>query len=183
LIAAAKATPSGLNFGSAGIGSAAHLAAERLRISAGFEAQHVPFRGAAEVMTEILTGRIDFALAPLAPALPHIREGRLLALAVSSSKRAIDLPEVPTIAEAGVADAAYSFWVGLFVPAGSPNEIILRLHKEIDSALQMPPVKERLAKLGAEPMPMSIEEFNRYFRDDVEANVRLMKAANIVTPP
>lgn len=179
LITAAKAKPDSLTYASAGIGSASHLAAERLRISAGFTAQHVPFKGASEALTDVLTGRVDFQFLPLAPALPLIKGGRLVALAVSSSRRASALPQVPTTTEAGLTGSAYDFWVGLYLPAKTPPDIIAKLHDETAKALQMPSVRQRLAAMGVEPMPMSQEQFERYFRDDVDASVRLVKAANI----
>ena len=179
LIAAGRAKPGSLTFASAGIGSASHLAAERLRISAGFTARHVPFKGASEALTDVLTGRVDFQFLPLAPALPLIKGGRLVALAVSSSRRASALPQVPTTTEAGLTGSAYDFWVGLYLPAKTPPDIIAKLHDETAKALQMPSVRQRLAAMGVEPMPMSQEQFERYFRDDVDASVRLVKAANI----
>ena len=180
LIAAAKARPGALNFASAGIGSGSHFAAERLRISAGFEAQHIPFKGATEGLTETLTGRVDFFFLPLAPALSLIKDGKLVALAVSAAKRTTALPNVPTTAEGGIPNSAYNLWVGAFLPAKTPRDIVVRLHQETDKALQVRAVQERLATLGVEPMPMSLEQIDRYFRDDVEAHVRLAKAANIV---
>jgi tripartite-type tricarboxylate transporter receptor subunit TctC len=181
LIAAAKARPGALNYASAGIGSASHFAAERLRISAGVEAQHVTFRGANEALTEVVGGRVDFIYIPIAPALPLISDGKLNALAVSAVKRAAQLPDVPTSTEAGLSDSAYLFWSGLFLPAKTPREIVVRLHDETQKALQLPAVQERLDKLGVEPMPMSLGEFEKFFRDDVAANVKLVKAANIPT--
>jgi tripartite-type tricarboxylate transporter receptor subunit TctC len=179
LIAVAKARPGALNFASAGVGSAAHFAAERLRVSAGFEVQHIPFRGAPEVLTEVVAGRVDFAFPPLAPALPLIRDGKLVALAISASDRAPAIPEVPTTTESGLVDSAYPFWSGLFVPAKTPRDIAVKLHQETGKALRVPSVQERLAKLNVEPRPMSLEDFERFFRDDVDANVRLVKAAGI----
>ena len=180
LIAAAKARPGSFNFASAGIGSASHFAAERLRITAGFEAQHIPFRGATEALAETVAGRVDFFFLPIAPALSLITDGKLDALAISAMKRATALPQVPTTAEAGLQNSAYDFWVGIFLPAQTPRDIVVRLHQETNKALQVPSVQERLAVLGVEPMPMSLEGLDKYFRDDVEANVRLVKAANIV---
>jgi tripartite-type tricarboxylate transporter receptor subunit TctC len=180
LIAAAKARPGKLNFASAGIGSSSHLAAERLRLSAGFEAQHVPFKGATEGLREALAGRVDFFFVTLAPALSLIEQGRLAALAVSTAKRATALPHVPTTAEGGLPNSGYDFSVGLFLPAGTPREIVMRLHRETEAALAAPSVQERLAKLGVDPMPMSPEQYESYFREDVETNLRLVKAANIV---
>jgi len=181
LIAAAKARPGALNYASAGIGSASHFAAERLRVSAGIEAQHVTFRGANEALTEVVGGRVDFIYIPIAPALPLINDGKLVALAISAEKRAAELPDVPTSGEAGLANSAYPFWSGLFVPAKTPRDIIVRLHDETEKALQLAAVLERLAKLGVEPMPMSLDQFEKFFRDDVAANVQLVKAAHIPT--
>ena len=181
LIAAAKARPGALNYASAGLGSASHFAAERLRVSAGIEAQHVTFRGANEALTEVVGGRVDFIYIPIAPALPLINDGKLVALAISAEKRAAELPDVPTSGEAGLANSAYPFWSGLFVPAKTPRDIIVRLHDETEKALQLAAVLERLAKLGVEPMPMSLDQFEKFFRDDVAANVQLVKAAHIPT--
>jgi tripartite-type tricarboxylate transporter receptor subunit TctC len=182
LIAAAKAKRGALNFASAGIGSVSHFAAERLRLSAGFEAQHIPFRGATEGLTEVLAGRVDFFFIPLAPALALVNDGRLIALAVSTTRRATALPHVPTTAEAGLLDSAYEFSIGLFLPAKTPSDIAVRLHKETATALQTPAVQERLAQLGFEPMPMSQEQFATWFRRDVEGHARLVKVANIRLP-
>jgi tripartite-type tricarboxylate transporter receptor subunit TctC len=182
LVSAAKARPGELSFASAGIGSASHFAVERLRLSAGFEAQHIPFRGAAEGLTEVLAGRVDFFFVPVAPALSLINEGRLLALAVSAPKRAVALPQVPTTTEAGFVGSAYEFWVGLFLPARTPREIVVRLHQETAAALDAPTVQERLAQLGVEPMPMTLERFESYFRDDVAATAGLVRLANIRLP-
>lgn len=179
LIAAGKAKPGVLNFGSGGIGSATHLAAERLRISAGFEAQHIPFKGPAEALTEVLAGRLDFFVVPIGLALPLVKDGQIIALAISSSKRTAALPQVPTTTESGLADSAYDFWVGLFVPAKTPREIMVRLHDETEAALKVAAVQERLSNLGIEPIPMSLQQVDKYFRDDVQANAKLVKAANI----
>src|SRR5260221_292986 len=117
LVAAAKAKPGALNFASAGLGSASHWAAERLRLAAGINVQHIPFRGPVEAFTEVMTGRVDFYYLPIAPALPNIRDGKVVALAVSTANRAPALPNVPTVVEAGYSEAQYLFWRGLDVPA------------------------------------------------------------------
>ena len=183
LVAAAKARPGKLNFASAGVGSGSHLAAERLRISAQFEAQHIPFRGATEGVTEVLAGRVDFFFGPLAPVLALINEGKLVALAVSASTRSPALSQVPTITEAGLPDATYVYWAGLFLPAKTPRDIVVRIHRESIDAVQVSTVRDRLAAIGVEPMMMGLEQFDRYFRDDVETTVRLVKAANIIAQP
>jgi len=178
LVAAAKAKPGALNFASAGVGAASHLAAERLRLSAGFTAQHIPFKGPVEAITEVLAGRIDYYFLPVAPALANIRGGKLRALAVSTEKRAASLPDVPTTAEAGLKDAAYIFWNGLFFPARTPNNIINRVHDETEKALAAASVQERLLKIGQERLQsMTPAQFETYFHADVRDTAKLMKAA------
>jgi len=180
LIAAGKAKPGALNYSTAGVGSASHFGAERLRISAGFEAQQIPFRGAAEAVTEVVAGRADFSAQLATTTIQLINDGQLVPLAVSAEKRTALMPQVPTTIEAGLAaDSVYPFYSGLFVPAKTPREIVQKLHREAAQAMQAPAVKERLQQLGVEPMPMTIEEFEKFFRDDVEAAVALVKAANI----
>lgn len=180
LVAAAKAKPGALNFASAGIGSASHMAAERLRIAAGIDVQHIPFRGPVEAFTEVMAGRIDFYFVPIAPALPVIADGRIVPLAVSTPKRAPSLPNVPTVVEAGYPDAQYLFWGGLSAPAKTPRDIVNKIHDETNRALGMPAIREKLLKLGVEPEPMSVEAFDKFFRDDLAATISLAKAANIV---
>lgn len=177
LVAAAKAKPGALNFASAGIGAASHLAAERFRISAGFEAQHIPFKGPVEALTEVMTGRIDFYFLPIAPALNLIGQGKVRPLAVSTSKRAALLPNVPTTAEAGLKDAAYVFWNGLFLPAKTPAAIVTKLHAETTKALAVASVQERLGKIGQEPLSMTPAQFEKYFHADVRDTAKLMAAS------
>jgi len=182
LIAAGKAKPGALNYTTAGVGSASHFGAERLRISAGFEAQHIPFRGAAEAVTEVVAGRADFSAQLPTTTLPLINEGRLAPLAVSAVKRTATMPQVPTTIEAGLtADSVFPFYSALFLPAKTPREIVEKLHREAAKAMQEPAVRARFQQLGVEAMPMSVDEFGKFFRDDVEAAVALVKTANI--PP
>jgi tripartite-type tricarboxylate transporter receptor subunit TctC len=179
LVDAAKARPGMLNFASAGVGSASHLASERFRLSAKFSAEHIPFRGPAEALTDVIAGRVDFYFLPIAPALQHINDGKLLAHAVSTAKRSAALPQVPTTVEAGLADSSYNFWVGMFVPAATPREIIIRLHEETQKALRVPAVQERLAKFGVEPMLLTPEQFDKYVKDDIAAIAKLVKEAGV----
>jgi len=179
LVEAAKAKPGSLNYGSAGPGSASHLTAERLRLSAKFEAVHVPFKGAPEVLREVVADRIDFYFSPLLPARSLLATGQLKAIAVSSGKRAAALKDVPTTVEAGVPNSNYEFWVGVFVPAKTPKSIQERLYAEIKKALDSPEIKERMSKLGADPMPMTSAEFTKLVRDEVAMNKELVKAAGI----
>jgi tripartite-type tricarboxylate transporter receptor subunit TctC len=182
LIAAGKAKPGALNYSTAGVGSASHFGAERLRASAGFEAQHIPFKGAAEAVTDLIAGRSDFSVQLTSTTVPQIREGALTALAVSARKRIALLPDVPTTIEAGLPpDSVYPFYTGMYLPAATPREIVDRLHRETAKALQVPAVQQRLAPLGVEPMPFSQADFAKFIREDAEANVALVKAAKIPT--
>jgi tripartite-type tricarboxylate transporter receptor subunit TctC len=179
LVAAAKAKPGSINYASGGTGTPPHLTAERFRLSAGFEGQHIPFKGAPEALTEVMTGRVDFYFSPIAPALPFIRDGKLLALAVSSSKRASALPDVRTTTEAGFANSEFDFWVGMFVPSATPRAIVTRLHQETAKALQSPSVRSKLATMGVEDMTMTPEAFDKRVADEVAAAATLAKAAGI----
>jgi tripartite-type tricarboxylate transporter receptor subunit TctC len=179
LVAAARAKPAALTFGSGGIGGAVHLTTERFRLSAGFEAVHVPFKGAPEVLREILGGRLDFAFSPLASAIPLIESNQIRALAVSSPKRSAALPDVPTTLEAGYPGSEYVFWIGVFAPSGTPSDIVSRLHDEIVKALNEPGIKDGMRKLAAEPMIMTPAEFDRFIAAEIESNAALVKAAGI----
>lgn len=179
LVAAAKARPGALNFSSVGIGTATHLSAERFVSSAGIEVVHVPFKGGAEAMLEALTGRVDFFFGPVALVLPHIREGKLLALAVNTGKRSETLPRVPTLAEAGYADAEYPIWFGLFAPAKTPRAIVEKLNQETRKVLQTPRVREKLSSLGVDPMTMNADEFKRYVDGEFALNASLARKAGL----
>ncbi len=179
LVAKAKAQPGQLNYASAGNGSATHMNAEKFRVAAGLQAQHVPYRGTPEALTETASGRIDWFFAPLVSALPLIQSGRLQALAVSTAARSPLLPQVPSITEAGFASATYTFWVGMFVTAKTPKAIVQKLHAAVLSVLAMPDVKERLEKLGAAAMPMPQEAFEKYLDEETVSAANLVKAAGI----
>ena len=178
LVVAAKARPGSFNFASAGVGSATHLSAERFRMAAGFEAVHIPFRGGAEAITEVLAGRADFYFCPLGTALPQLREGKLLALAVSSPKRAALLPEVPSVVEL-FPNSDYAFWIGVFMPAKTPRDIVDRFHRAAIETMQLPNVKERLATLGMDPMPLTPAEFDAQVRAEIASTGLLAKAAGV----
>ncbi len=178
-VAAAKAKPGAMTYGSGGVGNSTHFAAERFRLSAGFTGVHVPFKGAPEALTEVMTGRVDFYFSPVPPALALIRDGGLQALAVSSARRSSVLRDVPTTVEAGLADSTYEFWVGVFVPSATPRAIVERLYREIRAALDMPAVREKLGTLGADPMPLTPAEFDDYVRREIDDNAALVRAAGI----
>src|SRR3954468_4577233 len=157
-VAAAKAKTGGMNFGSAGVGTATHLSAMRFLASAGLKAVHIPFKGGPEAMSEIIAGRLDFFFAPISNALPLVKDGALTALVVNGAQRSAALPDVPTTAEAGFNDAEYPFWIGAFLPAKTPRAIVDRLHDEAVKALATPAVKSKLATLGVDPTLMSPTE-------------------------
>jgi tripartite-type tricarboxylate transporter receptor subunit TctC len=177
LVAAAKAKPGTLTFASAGIGSSSHMAAERFRLAAKIDVRHVPFRETG--ITEVMAGRIDYYFLPIAAAAATLGSGKLTVLTVSSKTRAPLLPDVPTIVEAGYPDAQFRFWVGLSAPAKTPRPIVDKLHDATEQALALPVLREKLAKLGVAPEVMSVEEFGKFFRDDLAATVQLAKDANI----
>jgi len=179
LIAAAKAKPEGMNAASIGIGSATHLNAARFRLGAGIQVVEVPFKGTPEALTDVMTGRVDYYFCPVNAALPFLKDGRLIALAVGSTARSVALPDLPTTLELGVPDSDYNFWVGMFAPAKVPNEIVTRLYQETERALRAPDVREKLIHLGAEPMEMTPERFNGYIRSEIAANAMLVRAAGI----
>ena len=174
-----RRSPARMNFASAGIGAASHLAAEKFNVAAGIKSQHVPFKGPVEALTEVMAGRIDYYFLPIAPALALIKDGKVTALAVSSDKRAPLLPDVPTTTEIGYPKAAYAFWNGVFVPVKTPHDIVTKLYDETTKAVAEPAVKERLAKLGIVPLTMTQPEFQKYFEADVKETDVLAKAAGI----
>jgi len=179
LVAAAKARPGAFNFSSVGIGSATHLSAERFMLSAGINAVHVPFKGGAEAMLEVIAGRVEFFFGPVALVLPQIREGKLRALAVNGSNRSTVLPDVPTLREAGIKDAEYPVWFGLFVPARTPSDIVNRLNRDTLNALQAPKTREKLAALGVDPLVMSPAEFAAHVEKEIALNATLVQQAGL----
>ena len=179
LLAAARAKPGSMNFASAGQGSATHLNAEKFKLAAKIDATNIPFKGSAEAVTEVMSGRVDYYFSPIAPVIGHIRNGHLVALAVGSPKRATALPQVPTTAEAGVPGSEFNFWIGMMAPAKTPRDIVNRLHDEVVKALATPEVKERFATLGADAWTLSPEQFDAYIREEIKSNAVLVKAAGL----
>lgn len=179
LVAAAKARPGALNFSSVGIGTATHLSAERFVSSAGIDAVHVPFKGGAEAMLEVIAGRVDFFFGPVALVLPQIREGKLRALAVNGARRSAALANVPTLQEAGYRNADYPIWFGLFAPAKTPGPIVEKLNHETLKALQNPALREKLAGLGVDAMAMTPQEFKLHVEREIVLNASLAKAAGL----
>ena len=178
LVALGKQRP--ITFGSIGVGSPIHLAMERFRLSAGFKAQAITFRGAPETMVEVMGGRVDVYYAPVVAALSLIRSGQLKALAVSSPTRASILPDVPTTVEAGYSNSSYRFWLGVFAPAKTAPQIVSKLNAEIEKALKVPAVRAKLEAMGIQPMAMGVDEFARFVKSELHSNAELAKMAGIV---
>jgi tripartite-type tricarboxylate transporter receptor subunit TctC len=178
-IADARARPGTIAFGSVGVGSATHISAEKFRLAAGIETTHVPYRGGAEVIADILGGRIDFYFCPLATALPLIKEGRVRALVISGTKRVADLPDIPTPTEAGLKNAESIFWLGVFMPARTPRDIITKFHDAGTRLLAEPSMQESLLKLGVEPLPMAPDEMDAFLAREIAENLAVIKAAGI----
>lgn len=175
----AKANPGKANYSSAGAGNSSHLNGELFRLAAGFQAVHIPFKGAPEAMTEVIAGRADYYFSPLVNSLPLMRDGQLQALAVSNSSRASALPDLPTITQAGYPNAEYNFWAGIFLPSKTPAAIKEKLYAEIAKALQAPAVRDKLKNLGADPMALTSAQFDAQVRKEIETNTKIARAANI----
>ena len=167
LIALAKAQPGKLNYGSAGIGAASHLNGELFNSTVGVKMVHVPFKGFSEQLTEIFAGRVDLTWAPQILAMTHIKSGRLRPLAVSTAKRSTSLPDVPTVAEAGVPGFVFDPWFAVLVPAATPKPLIAALNAEIVKVLQLPDVREKLLVQGAEPVSSTPAQLDAYLRDEI----------------
>ena len=177
LIATAKAKPGQLNYASAGVGSATHVNAEKFRAQANIQVTHIPFKGTPETIVETSSGRVDFMFTPVLASIPSIRDNRMRAIAVSTAKRSSALPDVPTVAEAGLPGFVFDFWIGMLAPAKTPRAIVNKLNAEVRNILQQPDVKDRLSKLGADPMPMSPEQFDAYMKEEFATLGAVMKSA------
>jgi tripartite-type tricarboxylate transporter receptor subunit TctC len=181
LIALAKSRPGKLNYGSSGVGNPLHLTMEMIKFAAGIDIVPVPYRGDAQINTALMAGEVEVAVVPLATSLPLIAAGRLRALGVTSARRSAALPDVPTIAESGVAGFASSSWQGFFVPARTPRDIVDRIQRETAKVLQAPDVRGRLAALSYEPVGSTPQEFAAYFRSELARFAGVVKQAHI--PP
>jgi tripartite-type tricarboxylate transporter receptor subunit TctC len=179
LVAAAKAKPGSVNYGSAGVGTATHISAERFRQSAGIDATHVPYRGGPEALADIFGGRIDFYYCPISTALPLIRDGRVVALATSTPQRASALPEVPTSLEAGYANSDYTVWYGVFMPVKTSRMIVDRFYAATMKVINTPAMKQKLAELAVDPMPMKATEFDALVESEIKANEKLIKGVGL----
>ena len=179
LVHAAKARPGSINYSSAGVGTGTHLNAEKFRLSAGFEAVHIPYKGGAEALADVISGRTDFYFCPITTALPFITDGRVVALAVSTTTRSSALPNVPTTLEAGYPNSDLVVWYGVLMPAKTPRAIIDRFHAAGAKVLATPAMQEKLRQLAVDPMPLAPAEMDTFVANEVAANGRVIKAAGI----
>jgi tripartite-type tricarboxylate transporter receptor subunit TctC len=177
LIAAGKKPGSHILYGTAGAGSSGQLFMERLRLAAGFPATNVPFRGTPEGMDEVIAGRIDLYPAPALNALPLASAGKIHALAISATKRLALMPDVPTLAESGLPNALYNFWIGAFAPAKTPKPIVDRLNHEVAIALVRSDIVEKIQNLGGTPTPMTAAAFDAFVRKEIAINAEIVKAS------
>jgi tripartite-type tricarboxylate transporter receptor subunit TctC len=179
LISAAKARPGQLKYGTAGSGSGTHFVAEKFKMAAGIDVIHVPYKGGPEANAATMTGQTTYWFPPMAIALKPVREGKLVALGVTGSKRNDGLPSVPTIAEAGVADFAQTTWWGIWAPAGTPARVVDKIAQDVARAVSSPDLRGEFAKLGFEPMILTQADFARFVRSEMETAARIAKAAGI----
>ena len=180
LIAKAQVNPGSKNYASAGNGSATHMNAEKFRIAAKINANHIPYKGTPDAITDTMAGRVDWFFSPIVSALPLIKDGKLQALAVGTSKRSTVLPNVPTTIEAGAPNSSYIFWVGIFAPSKTPTKIINRMNAAIIKVMQEPAVVEQLHRLGAESMVMSPEKFDQMVKTEMDSAAILVKESKMV---
>ncbi len=173
----AKSKPGKLNFGSGSTGSAGHLAGELFKSLAGIDMAHIPYRGAAAAMQDLIGGRVDLMFDNFASSAAQVKAGRVRALAVTTAKRSALAPELPTIAESGLPGFDISTWFGIFVPAGTPRPVVDRLHDEFVKALAAPDVREKMLNLGAEPVGSTPGEFAAYVRSEAAKYAKLVKAS------
>jgi tripartite-type tricarboxylate transporter receptor subunit TctC len=175
----AKAEPGKMAFASAGVGSATHINGEKFKAAAGIDILHVPYKGTPEALNDVMGGRVDYFFSPVVSALSLVRDGRLQALANGSPTRSSVLPDVPTTQEAGYKGSGYDYWAGLLAPAGTPPAVIAKLNKALLEVLALPEVKERLAKIGADPAPTTPAAFDELVKRELVENGELVKAAGV----
>jgi tripartite-type tricarboxylate transporter receptor subunit TctC len=176
-IAYAKANPGKLNFGSGSTGSAGHLAGELFKSMAGVQMTHIPYKGAAPAMQDLIAGQVQLMFDNLASSLAQVRAGKVKALAVTTAKRSPLAPDLPTIAESGLPGFDINTWFGIFAPANTPRDIVDRLHNEFANALAAPDVREKMLNLGAEPVSSTPEQFAAYIRAEAAKYARVIKAS------
>jgi tripartite-type tricarboxylate transporter receptor subunit TctC len=179
VIAAARKDPGKLTFGSSGPGTSSHLTGELLKAAAGIDLTHVPYKGSGAVYPDLIGGRIDVLFDLMGSALGHVQGGKARALATTAARRSVSLPNVPTIAESGFPGFEFGAYLGLFVPAGTPRDVIARLEDATAKAGQTQSVRERLAAIAAEPVPVPSADFQRFFDADVERFAKLVREGKL----
>lgn len=179
LVSKVQAEPGTKNYASAGNGSATHMNAEKFRLAAKINANHIPYKGTPEAITDTIAGRVDWFFSPIVSALPLIKDGKLQPLAVGSNKRSSALPNVPTTVEAGVLNSSYIFWVGIFAPAKTPKNIIDKLNEQVLKILKDPEVIAQMNKLGAEPLLLEPAKFDQMIKSEMDANAILVKESKM----
>ena len=179
LVAMLKAKPGEYNYATAGVGSGAHVGIEKFNVAAGVKAQHVPLKGTPPILTETMAGRVEYAYVPAVSGMGPVRDGKVKALAVSTSKRVAALPDVPTLGEAGFPAGESTFWLALLAPAKTPPEVVNKVNGEVGRALKSQDMVDRLAKLGTEPMLMSPAEGDAFIRREYNDLGAVMRAAGL----
>jgi len=179
LVALAKAQPGRLTYGSSGTGAASQLSAELFKSMARIDLLHVPYKGTGQALTDLVAGQVDLLFAPAQAVMSHVKAGKLKALATTGEKRAAALPDLPTVAEAGVPGYAAVGWFGLLAPVATPKAIVAQLGRDANRVLGEREVRERMETLGAEPAGNTPEEFARFIRDDQAKWSKLMREAGI----
>lgn len=179
LVAQAKARPGSISYSSAGVGSSSHFAAALFCQKAGIEAVNIPYKSVGEAMTETIAGRVQFHVAPYISALGMVKDAKVRALAVTSPRRIADMPDLPTVAEAGVPGYEWSFWYGLLVSSKTPASVVAQLNKDITAILRLPQVKAQLANMGVTVAGSSPAAFQRLIESEVEKYTRIARSANI----
>jgi tripartite-type tricarboxylate transporter receptor subunit TctC len=179
MLADAKARPGKVNFASAGVGSGTHLNLEKFKLATGIDVTHIPYKGTQEVLSDLLGGRVDYYFAPISPAIPLIKDGKLRALGVSSAKRSASLPDAPTLSEGGVPGFEFTLWFGVWGPTGIPAELVNKINRDLARIVTEADTKEKLAKLGNDTMSMTPSEFSAFVRREIADYARIIKAAGI----
>jgi tripartite-type tricarboxylate transporter receptor subunit TctC len=179
LVALLRAKPGAYNYSSPGIGSANHLAGELLKTTAKVDAAHVPFKGIPEALSAVVQGAVLFNFSPIVNVMPLAKSGRVVALATSTGKRAVAMPDLPTVAEAGVSGYRFDPWFGLLTTAKTPEPVLAKLNREVVRILDLPDVKQRLLTLGAEPSPTTPQEFDAHIKAEVAKFKKIIQEANI----
>lgn len=177
LIAHAKANPGKILYASAGNGTLNHLAPEMLKTMAGVDMVHVPYKGALAALADVISGREQLYIGAMVSTVPHVKSGRLRALAITGKKRSNVLPDLPTMAESGLPDYDVSAWYGMLAPAGTPRPIVDKINREVRTALQAPDIRQRLAAEGSEPVGSSPEEFGAFLKAETTKWAKAVKAA------